>query len=72
LYGTTRNINNNVEDIEKMILEKKSKIVLLPNHPFKRFWNILVIVLLLYVATYVPFNICFGVINNTDIMTPVE
>jgi len=28
LYGTTRNLNNNLEDMEKMIIEKKPKIVL--------------------------------------------
>jgi hypothetical protein len=59
-FGTTKNINNQVADIEKRILEKKSRLVLLPDHPFKRYWNILIIFLLVYVATYVPYNISFS------------
>ena len=31
----------------------------LPDDAFKRFWNILMIFLLIYVASYVPFGICF-------------
>jgi len=63
-YGTTKNINIQVGDIEKKIIESKSKIVLLPDDPIKRFWNILVIILLLYVASYVPYSICFKYTTN--------
>lgn len=59
-FGTTKNINRTRQDIEKKILEKKPKIVLLGDHPVKRTWNILMIFLLIYVATYVPFSICFN------------
>lgn len=59
LYGTNKNINKSREDIERKILEQKSKIVFLPDDAFKRFWNILMIFLLIYVATYVPYGICF-------------
>lgn len=59
-FGTTKNINRTRQDIEKKILEKKLKIVLLADHPIKRTWNILMIFLLIYVATYVPFSICFN------------
>lgn len=58
-FGTTRNINKNRVDIEQKILEKKSKYILMPDGKAKRFWNVLMIFLLLYVATYVPYNICF-------------
>ena len=37
---------------------------MLSNHPFKRFWDFLMIFMLAYVATLVPFNICF---NTSDI-----
>mgnify|MGYP006120567061 CR=1 FL=1 len=40
-------------------MEKRSKFILLQDDPFKRFWNVLIILLLLYVATYVPYDICF-------------
>ena len=66
MFGSTRNLNNNLEDLERMIIEKKPKIVLVQNHPFKRFWNVLMILLLFYVATYVPFNICFGKVELPD------
>jgi len=59
-YGTTKNINRTRQDIEKKILEGKSKFILLADDPFKKFWNLLVIVLLFYVAFYVPYRICFS------------
>ena len=31
----------------------------MPDDAFRRFWNILMIVLLIYVVTYVPISICF-------------
>lgn len=58
-YGTTRNINRSRADIEKKILQGKPMIVLMPDDLFKRFWNIIMIFLLAYVATYVPYGICF-------------
>jgi len=33
--------------------------VLMPEDTIKKVWNILMIFLLLYVASYVPFSICF-------------
>ena len=36
---------------------------MLSDHPFKRFWDILMIFMLGYVATLVPFNICFNTSN---------
>ena len=63
-YGTTKNINNSAGDAEKKILEGKSKFILLPDDNIKKFWNILMIFLLFYVATWVPYNICFN--TSTD------
>jgi hypothetical protein len=40
-------------------MEKRSKFILMSDDPFKRFWNVLMIILLIYVATYVPYDICF-------------
>lgn len=59
-YGTTKNINTQAVDLEKKILEKKSSLVLMPDDMFKRVWNIIIIALLIYVATYVPVSICFN------------
>lgn len=70
-YGTTKNINNKPVDMEKKILEKKSVFVLMPDNQFKRFWNIIVMTLLLYVATYVPYSTCFNQ-KQGDFTTPIE
>ena len=58
-FGTTRNINRTRQDIEKKILQHKPWIVIMPDDTIKKFWNILMIFLLAYVATYVPYSICF-------------
>jgi hypothetical protein len=58
-FGTSKNIHINHDILAKRIMEKRSKFILLQDDPFKRFWNVLIILLLLYVATYVPYDICF-------------
>jgi hypothetical protein len=65
-YGTTKNINIQVSDFERKILEKKSCIVLMPDDPIKRFWSILMIILLVYVVLWVPINICFYQADPND------
>lgn len=32
---------------------------MLPDHPFIKFWNVVMIILMGYVVSYVPFGICF-------------
>jgi hypothetical protein len=59
-FGTTRNIHINRDILARRIIDNRSRFVLLPEDPFKRFWNILIIFLLFYVATYVPYDICFA------------
>ena len=44
----------------------------MPDDPIKRFWNILMIFLLFYVASWVPVAICFQESNTTDILTAGE
>lgn len=44
----------------------------MPDDPIKRFWNILMIFLLFYVASWVPVSICFLDSNNTGVITPAE
>ena len=58
-FGTTKNINRTRQDIEKKILNQKPWIVMMPEDNIKKFWNILMIFLLAYVASYVPYSICF-------------
>ena len=59
-FGTSKNVHINRDILSKRIIEKRSKIILLQDDPFKRVWNVLIILLLMYVATYVPYDICFG------------
>ena len=59
-YGTTKNINTaSASDMEKKILESKPDIVLLPDNPFKKVWDVLMIFMLIYVIAYVPYAISF-------------
>ena len=49
----------NASDIEKKILESKADIVLLQDNSFKKIWDVIMIFLLLYVISYVPYATCF-------------
>ena len=40
--------------------EKKHAIVLLPNSMFKMFWNLLIIVMVLYTASISPYRLAFA------------
>jgi len=61
MYGQSKNIN--YED--KVILENEEQIknrfflVIMPESTFKKFWNVVIIILLGYTATYVPFKVSF-------------
>ena len=44
---------------KQKVLNEKNFWVMLSDHPFKRKWDILMIFMLGYVATLVPYNICF-------------
>lgn len=46
--------------------------VFMPDDPIKRVWNILMIFLLFYVASWVPIAICFGETNTSGVVTPGE
>lgn len=38
----------------------------MPDNEFKKWWNLIMLILLMYVATYVPYNICFNLDPHTD------
>ena len=44
----------------------------MPDDTFKRVWNIIIIVLLIYVATYVPVSICFNQSGPGEETTLIE
>ena len=42
---------------------------MLPDHPFIKFWNLIMIILMGYVVSFVPFNICFDQSISTEMTT---
>lgn len=58
-YGTTKNINTQKADSELKILKEKSSYILLPDDNIKKYWNVLMVFLLAYVALWLPINVCF-------------
>ena len=59
-FGTTRNINRQREDIKLKLIEQKSVFVLLPDNRFRKVWDTLMILLLGYVAVWMPIQVSFG------------
>jgi hypothetical protein len=45
--------------MEEEIGEKPCPFLIYPNSSFKIFWNIVIILLLFYTATWMPYQICF-------------
>ena len=58
--GTVKNLYGDFSDKQKLSsLKKSAKCIILPDSKFKMTWNIVVIVLLLYTAVFIPFKIAF-------------
>ena len=53
-FGTTRNINIQREDLKLKLIEQKSVFVLMPDNRFRKVWDTLMILLLGYVAVWMP------------------
>lgn len=56
---------------EKRAVENKLCIVLLPEGRFKKIWNIVVLLLLMYTAIYVPFQTSF-IDTDSSFMSNME
>ena len=48
-------LDNKIKYIESI----KSPLVLMPNHPFLKVWSFFMLFLMMYVATFLPYSICF-------------
>ena len=59
--------NNNLkhEEVEEIDVSVIFPLVLFPTSPFKLVWNVIIIILLLYTATYVPYATAFINDNGT-------
>lgn len=67
LFGSIKNINlNQKELIMNKILNKKKSYILMPEDRILRVWNVVMIVLMGYVVSFVPFNICFESSVSTE------
>jgi hypothetical protein len=64
-YGSSRQYTEKPpEVIEKMILN--TKWVFVPKGRFKMIWNLLVVILLLYTATIMPYRVCFNLLQSSE------
>ena len=59
LFGTTKNINVDRKKAEKDLLKNKNPCIILPESRFKKFWNFVIMLLLLYTASFVPVKTAF-------------
>lgn len=50
-------IHRNIEDISDE--ERPFWFIILPNNPFKAIWNMVLIIILCYTASYMPYKTCF-------------
>ena len=70
-YGTTHNINLDKKANKIQIYYgEKLPFILLDDNKFKRYWNLLMMALLLYVALWVPVSIC--ILPPTQEMTTTD
>ena len=58
-YGTNKHLDYKIVNKIDYILSTKPEYVLLPEGTFLTYWNLIIVLLLMYVATYMPFRICF-------------
>jgi hypothetical protein len=59
LFGRQLLVKGKHVPLEEEIDEKPCPFLIYPNSSFKVFWNIVIIILLLYTATWMPYQICF-------------
>mmetsp|Transcript_5655 Transcript_5655/g.5165 ORF Transcript_5655/g.5165 Transcript_5655/m.5165 type:complete len:280 (+) Transcript_5655:859-1698(+) len=58
VYGTTKYINQDAK-VDSGSFSRKLPFILMPDICFKKFWNIVVMLLLIYTAVYVPYQVAF-------------
>ena len=65
-------INGSKKDVKEELIKKSCPFIILPNSRFKFFWNVVIILMLLYTATYMPYQICFIDESSTGFMLAFE
>lgn len=52
-------MNQSKSSIQEQSVPKSCKYIIMPTDKFKLYWNIIIILMLSYTATYMPYQICF-------------
>lgn len=55
LFGRQLLINSKKKDDEIVVIKKTCPFIIMPRDKFKIFWNIVIIILLVYTASYMPY-----------------
>lgn len=59
IYGTTKHINYDPHLAEREAYKRKPPCIILPDSRFMKVWNIIILLLLLYTATFLPIRTTF-------------
>jgi hypothetical protein len=65
-------INSKKKEEDAIVIKKACPFIIMPHDKFKVFWNIVIITLLAYTATYMPYTICFFDDNPTGFLNVWE
>lgn len=59
IFGTTKNINYDPNQAERYAYKRRAPYIILPESRFMRGWNIIIMLLLIYTATFLPIRTAF-------------
>jgi hypothetical protein len=59
IFGTTKHNFYDPNSAERYAYKERLPCILLPDSKFTRFWNIIIMILLIYVATFLPIRTAF-------------
>ena len=59
MFGTTKNINYDPNLVHREAYKKKHAWIILPDSTFTKYWNIIIMLLLCYTATFLPISVAF-------------
>lgn len=59
MFGRQLLVNQSKTSIQEESVPKSCKYIIMPTDKFKLYWNLIIILMLSYTATYMPYQICF-------------
>lgn len=59
IFGTTKNINFDPNENERYAYKRRARLIILPESRLMRSWNIIIMLLLIYTATFLPLRTAF-------------